>query len=153
MVWARSASDYAELQLEWAGSGQKLNPQRIADVAAPGLNLLGALDTLATLSHPAGVPAVSPVFDGVRDGYLAALTGQPALAGSPASLTSALGAALGTWGTEYVSDNLSALPSGTTAPDPFGPADQPLTLGNVADWDRPTRCRWATHPQQASRPR
>jgi HYDIN/CFA65/VesB family protein/ricin-type beta-trefoil lectin protein/chitobiase/beta-hexosaminidase-like protein len=137
VVWARSASDYAELQLEWPAYGQKLNPQRIADVAAPGLNLLGALDTLATLSHPAGVPAVSPVFDGVRDGYLAALAGQPALAGSPASLTSALGTALETWGTQYVGANQSALPSGTTAPDPFGPVDQPLTLGNVAAWGPP----------------
>jgi len=60
VVWARAASDYAELQLEWLSYSEKLNQQRIADVAGPGLALLGALDTLATLSHPDGVARGQP---------------------------------------------------------------------------------------------
>ena len=52
VVWARAASDYAELQLEWLDYAEKLTAQRIADVAGPGVTLLGALATLATLSRP-----------------------------------------------------------------------------------------------------
>lgn len=137
VVWARAASDYAELQLEWLDYAEKLTAQRIADVAGPGVTLLGALATLATLSHQPGVPAASPVFGGVRDGYLAALDGQPQAAGSPPSLISALQAALKTWQNTYVNTNIASLPGGTQAPDPFGPVDQDLILGHVTAWAMP----------------